>query len=298
MRAARPAVVGLALVGLSTMMLGSTPVFARLAYDAGSDAAMLTFGRYVIAGLVGLAVLLSQGRAVPLQRSDVLPVSVLGLVSLAQSLAYLGAVTLIPVGVAHVLLFLFPLIAAILVWAVDRQPVPSARFLALAIALVGVALTSGAAPQAVDPTGVGLGILAALGTAIFIVFGSRISRRSGALTFVSASYLAAALASCVGMAVVGDLAFPATALGWGGLIGASLLFILGILAFFAALSRLDTVRASLIANLEPLVAIGLAFVVLSERLSAVQLIGAALVVGAILAAEQMSRVVRPSPGED
>ena len=82
--------------------------------------------------------------------------------------------------------------------------------------------------------------------------------------------------------VPGALNLPETALGWFGLVGGSLAFVTAILCFFTALKAVETVTATLIANLEPILAIGLAYLVLGEVLTLTQLAGGAIVVGAIL----------------
>ena len=57
---------------------------------------------------------------------------------------------------------------------------------------------------------------------------------------------------------------------------------LAYLAYSAGLRHLPATRASVIASLEPVVAAGLAAAIFGERLSALALAGAALVVGAAL----------------
>ena len=56
-----------------------------------------------------------------------------------------------------------------------------------------------------------------------------------------------------------------------------------ITAFFGAVAKIGSIRASLIMNVEPITTISLGFVVLGQVLTAWQLAGAALVIGAILA---------------
>ena len=52
--------------------------------------------------------------------------------------------------------------------------------------------------------------------------------------------------------------------------------------FFAGLKRVGPTTASILSTVEPVVTVGLAFVVFGELLGALQLLGGALVVGAVL----------------
>ena len=58
--------------------------------------------------------------------------------------------------------------------------------------------------------------------------------------------------------------------------------VLAIFTFFAGLERVGPSAASILSTFEPVVTIVLAYLVLSERLSALQLAGAALVLAAAI----------------
>ena len=67
-----------------------------------------------------------------------------------------------------------------------------------------------------------------------------------------------------------------------GLVGGSLTFVTAILCFFTALKAVETVTATLVANLEPILAIAIAYLILGEVLTLPQMAGGAIVVAAIL----------------
>lgn len=74
-----------------------------------------------------------------------------------------------------------------------------------------------------------------------------------------------------------------SAAAWGGLGGIAVLSTyLAYLLYSAGLRRLNATRASVIASVEPVVAAGLAALLFGERLAALALLGAALVIGAAL----------------
>jgi drug/metabolite transporter (DMT)-like permease len=62
-----------------------------------------------------------------------------------------------------------------------------------------------------------------------------------------------------------------------------------ILCFFAGLARVGPSAASILSTLEPLVTVGLAAAAFGESLGAVQLVGGALVLGAVLVMQWPAR---------
>lgn len=273
---------GLGLVVLSSFAFGTTASFARLAYDGGSDPQTVALARFGVGAVATLAAIATVGGGfrptVPLVAAGL----AIGAVYAVQSASYLIAVDLIPVGVAVLIFFTFPGMVALLVRVADGVPVTRVKTLGLIGAFAGVALTIGAAPRELAPLGMGLALVAAGAVAVFIVHGGRIARRIGALGFAALSYLGAFAAYGTWVAAVGTVTPPATGLGWFGLIGASLLFVVGILSFFAALALIDTVRATILSNLEPLFAIAAAWLLLGEAMTPLQLVGTAVVLGAVL----------------
>ncbi len=161
---------------------------------------------------------------------------------------------LIPVSVTVLVFFTFPVFVALLVRIFEKVPITPIKAVSLIAAFAGVALTTGAAPQALDPSGIALALIAAIGTAIFIVAGGQLTRQVGSIGFSLITFTVAAIVFGAWIALAGALNLPETALGWFGLLGGSISFVLAVLCFFTALKAVDTVSATLIANLEPMLA--------------------------------------------
>jgi len=74
-----------------------------------------------------------------------------------------------------------------------------------------------------------------------------------------------------------------TVAGWGWLACLTVVCTVGaILLFFAGLQRVGPTTASILATVEPVVTVVLAFLVFGERLGSVQLAGGALVLSAVV----------------
>ncbi len=273
---------GLVLVVLSAFGFAASPSLARLAYDGGSDPATAALFRFSVGAVVLFAAHRLGGGRLALDRRLALIGLGIGLIYAIESIAYLFAVRLIPVSITVLVFFTFPVFVALLVRLIDKVPVTPLKSVSLVAAFAGVALTTGAAPQALDPTGIGLALAAAIGTALFIVLGAQMTRAVGSVAFALIAFAVAAGVFGCWILLAGALSLPHTALGWFGLVGGSLSFVTAILCFFTALKAVETVTATLISNLEPVLAIVFAYMVLGEVLTVLQLAGGAIVVTAIL----------------
>ena len=80
-----------------------------------------------------------------------------------------------------------------------------------------------------------------------------------------------------------ELNLPQTTQGWVGYIAVPVFYTIAISAFFAGISLIGAVRASLVMNLEPVGSIALGFILLGQVLTPRQLLGAAIVIGAVTA---------------
>jgi len=82
-------------------------------------------------------------------------------------------------------------------------------------------------------------------------------------------------------ALDGSLRLPDATLGLVGIAGVSVSYLVGVLAFFAALVRIGPMKAALLGQLEPVVSIIAAVLILQEQLSLVQGFGIAVVLVAL-----------------
>lgn len=209
-------------------------------------------------------------------------------------------------GVATVLGNLQVLFVTLIAWAVLRER-PRAQFaLALPIVLFGVVLVSGLVGHSALARHPVAGVLYGLGTSVAYAIFILVLRRSTKGTRYVAGPLAdatagAATASLVLGLALGqiDLAPRLGALGWFIVLALASQTI-GWLLITSSLPRLPAAISSLLLLLQPAAALVLAAIVLSQRPTLVQVLGAALVCGGVLVAARSARgvdaVPEPAPG--
>jgi len=87
----------------------------------------------------------------------------------------------------------------------------------------------------------------------------------------------------------GAIDLPVTTRGWVGVAGNAVAYTVGLSCLFAAIQRLGAVTTAVAGNLEPVVSVALAAVVLGEALSGIQLVGGVVVLAGIALAQSRWR---------
>jgi drug/metabolite transporter (DMT)-like permease len=210
-----------------------------------------------------------------------------------QSLCIYSAVARLPVALALLAFNTFPIFAGLWAWVLYGQRPARALVLAMPLLIVGLALAldvlgaaSGLGAQA-QWQRIGAGLAYALAAAasfglVLILTQHEIAGIDARLRTAITMALACAVALAMTVAQ-GSWALPQTASGWLGLSLLTVLYGTGITLLLAVLPRLGVVGNSPILNIEPVVALVLAWLLLGQSIEPVQLAGGLLVVGVVMA---------------
>lgn len=287
---------GIALVIASALAFGAMAIMARVAYADGVDTRTLLALRFGIAAACLGALAKARGVAMPEGR-DLAWAALMGGVGYAgQAASFFTALTLAPAGLVALLLYLHPAGVAVLAALLLHERPGKAKQGALALALVGTALTvvPALAPgaSAAYPSmgaGIGFGLAAAAIYAVYIVAGASLTARVDALALSTVIVASAAVVFAVA-AFAGGPSFPRTAAGWAAVAGIALVSTVGaITLFFAGLARVGPTTASTLSTVEPAFTIALAALVLGERIAPVQLAGGGLILAAVVLLSRRAR---------
>jgi drug/metabolite transporter (DMT)-like permease len=281
---------GTVLCIASAAAFGAMGVFGKLAYEQGATVGTLLAVRFLLAAALFWALLATRGdaRAVrTLPRRDLAHALLLGACGYAlQAGGYFAALERIDASLLALLLYTFPAMVAVAAIVLGRERADARRLVALALASGGLVLVlAGAGTGALEPLGVALGLGAAVVYTTYILASERITSRVGPLLLSALVCTGAAGTLTLAGVVLGTL-HPGrlSAAGWGWLAAiAAVSTVTAIALFFAGLRRVGPTTASILSTVEPLVTVGLAFLVFGETLSPVQLTGGALVLGAVVA---------------
>ena len=291
---------GAGLCLLSAAAFGTLGIFGRLASDAGANTATTLLVRFGLAALVFAAVLLRTGRWRALRglsRRVVLTGLALGAAGYSlQSGLYFAAIGRLDVSLVALLLYTYPAFVTIAALALGRLA-PSPRIAAaLTLASAGLVLVLVAAGTgAFDVTGALMAIGASLTYTTYILVSDGIVGDVDAFALALLVLTGATVSFSVAGLATGsiDFALPAEAWLWLVLI-ALVSTVVAVSAFFAGLRRVGPSEAAILSTFEPPVTVALAFAVLGERLSVVQLAGGALVLAAVVLLQLPARRAAPA----
>ncbi|MGH2946423.1 MAG: DMT family transporter [Solirubrobacteraceae bacterium] len=267
---------------------GAMAVFGKLAYDGGATVGTLLAVRFVLAAALFWALVLAGGAAREVRalgRRDVGAGLALGACVYAiQAGCYFAALERIDASLLSLLLYTFPAMVAAAAVVLGRERVDGRRLAALGLASGGLVLVVAGAAGALDPLGAALGLGAAVVYSTYILVGEGIARRMRPRVLSALVCSGAAASLTAGTALLGDLRpGELTVAGWGWLACLTVVStVASISLFFAGLRRVGPTTASILATVEPLVTVLLAFLVFGEMLGAVQVTGGALVLAAVL----------------
>jgi len=282
---------------------GAMAVFGKLAYGEGATVGTLLAVRFALAAILFWALLLVRrdlvGGLRSLARRDRAAAGALGAVGYAtQAGLFFAALDRIGASLLSLLVYTFPAIVAAAAVLLGREHLDGCRVTALALASGGLALVvAGAGAGALDPLGVALGLGAAGVYATYILVSDGLSARVPPLVLAALVCTGAAVTLVAGTAALGELR-PAelTVAGWGWLAGLAAVSTVGAIGlFFAGLRRVGPTTASILATVEPLVTVLLAFLVFGEVLGAVQVAGGVLVIAAVLTLQVPWRALAGAP---
>ncbi len=281
MTAGRNEGLGMVFAGLAASSYAISSVMAGVAYGEGTNPATVVTGRFTFAAIIVLTFLLLSRRALTLPPQSFLLMAGMIVGSLGTATGYMSAIDYIPVSLAVLLFYTFPLLVAVAESLIERRPLSPALLIALLLGFVGLALALGPDFSSLDWRGIAFGLLAAFSSLPLFLCGRQLVLRYDAITVaVQVNLLSLVLAFL--FAVLGEgLALPTSDSGW--------LLLLGCCGFFASafLLQLYAVRnasagsAAMVFNAEPLVTILIAWFLLGQALDGLQWVGVILVFAAL-----------------
>ena len=251
---------------------GLNPLFGMPLMSKGAEVESILFFRYGIAVLILGAVLLCDRQSFKVTWRQAGILLVLGLLYTASSVTLFEAYKYIPSGLATTLVFLYPVLVALIM--VFLRVVPSWQvWLAIVATFIGVIImTQGGDTHHINPIGVVLSIGSALVYALFIVIINRsctISAiPSSLLTFYTLCVGAVVFLTRIGMSGTDMLAGITTKLDWLNLVGLALLPTIVSTATLAVATRnIGATKASVLGVFEPITAILVGTLVFGEALT-------------------------------
>lgn len=260
--------------------LGSITTQAKIVYADGGNALTLMLIRLLMSTLLFGILLWFRREGIGVAKAQRLPLLALGLIWTGGMICYLSSVETISVSLAVLIFYTYPLL--VLGWSIiRRQLIVSVALIGLFIcAFAGLYLALSGGEIRLNPGGIMFAGLASVSAAFTFICGARVATRISPLLMTF--WINAAGLIMILPLMIDQLAWPGALPGVFALTAATVFYLIAILSQFEALARLPAAQAAFILNLEPVVSILMALLVLGEILSITQWSGVVLVLTVII----------------
>lgn len=272
------------LMVVAAIMWATSGTFTILAIDSDAEVMEVTVFSTVFTGVVLLPlIVLLDKPSLRIQRKDFWPLFIFSQITgTFFAIGWYNCVHLTGVATAAILLYAYPSIVTIASISLLSEKLTREKALALPLTFAGALLVVGARDIQegfnFNTLGVLLGVYTALAGAVYYIWGKKFLDKYSANTIV----LYLTLFSIPSLVLIANpfslvhTSMSTTAWGYVFLIGL-LPGAVGPVVSMVALKHIQASRASIIASIEPVAAVVIAFLVLSQTISLLQGVGVGLV---------------------
>lgn len=273
---------GYLLAALAAATYGTNPAFAVPLYAQGMNPTSVLLFRYLL-GLPLLALIMTvRGVSFRLNKEDVAPTAILGILMSLSSLSLFESYNYMNSGVASTLLFIYPIMVAVLMICFFHEKFKVSVALCLVIMTAGLALlTKPQGDSVISAYGCLLVMVSALTYALYIIFVNVSSRirhiPTTKLLFYVLSWGCGVYIVMIG--VGGTLSYPAQTTGWLNLFALAILpTVVSLACTTRAIQLIGSTPTAILGALEPVTAVLLSVLILHQSLSMSEILGGILIV--------------------
>ena len=275
---------GYVLGAIAAASYGLNPLFALPLYGVGMSPDSVLFYRYVLAVVMLGALMLFRRQSFALTRHDILPLAVMGVLFALSSLLLFQSYNLMDAGIASTILFVYPVMVAVIMAVSFHERVTAATVFSIALACGGIGLLyKGGDGATLSLVGVLLVFLSALAYAVYIVGVNRSSLKNLStekLTFYS--LLFGSLVYVVRLRGGADLQAIPSPLMWVNAVSLALFpTIVSLVTMAGAIRRIGSTPTAILGALEPVTALFFGVVVFGEQFTLRIGVGVSLILVAV-----------------
>lgn len=265
---------------------GLNPLFALPLYGAGMTADSVLFFRYLIAIPLLAAMIKVRGRSFSVSDRQIAVLAALGILLAISSLTLFLSYTYMDAGIASTMLFVYPIMVAVIMAGVFREKISAVTILCIAGALSGIGLLYKNSDGAtLSFAGTMLVMASALSYAIYIVAVNKTSiRRVPTLVATFYMLLFGVVLFAIRLATDGSIPVPDSSHWhlWGCVVGLAVFpTVVSFACTTAAIKYIGSTPTAILGALEPLTAVLIGVCVFGETLTLRDIIGLLLILCAV-----------------
>lgn len=289
---------GFLLAAIAAATYGTNPAFALPLYADGMNANSVLLFRYALGLPLLAAMTYYRGRTLRLQARQLLPVAILGLLMAISSLTLFESYNFMNSGVASTLLFLYPIMVALIMVIGFREKFRLTTGVCLLLMTGGLVLLMNPGEGfSVSRTGFFLVMLSALTYAIFLVMTNvnRSLRGIPTLTLMFHELLFGSLFYLILIPCGFELTLPSRSVEWINLGALAILpTVVSLSCTTMAIQIIGPTPTAIFGALEPVTAVALSITLLNQPMSPPELVGGLLIVVAtslVVIGDKVDRII-------
>lgn len=280
---------GVFIIALSSLFFSLNTPIAPIFFGAGGNSVTLSFIRVFIGIFLALSVLVFFKHRLNFETKTIKASLLIGCCLMGQGLCYLGSVQYIPVGLAALVFYTWPIIVAIAAPLVGDKAVTAKGLMLFLLAFSGLALSLGASMETLDWRGVALAFAGGAITALMVLTTRKAVSNISPLSLTVTNNIFASLFLLIAMPFFGGWSLPFETSAVSSALAVTFVFFGALLTQNIGLKRVNSQIAAILYNLEPIFSIFAAFILLGEILVLQQYIGATIVFVALCLYNMQSR---------
>jgi drug/metabolite transporter (DMT)-like permease len=275
---------GFILGAIAAASYGMNPLFTLPLYSAGMSVDTVLFYRYSLAVIVLGIMMKFQKQSFAIKRVDVLPLCIMGLLFAFSSLFLFMSYNYMDAGIASTILFVYPVLVAIIMAVVFKEKVSLITMFSIALAFVGISmLCKSPGGQTLSLVGITFVFLSSLSYAIYIVGVNRSSLKDmpiAKLTFYvllfGLSVYVVRLQFCTELQVI-----PTPMLWINAVSLAVFPTVISLVTMTKAIHYIGSTPTAILGALEPVTALFFGVLVFGEQLTPRIILGILMVITAV-----------------
>ena len=275
---------GFILGAIAAASYGMNPLFTLPLYSAGMSVDTVLFYRYSLAVIVLGIMMKFQKQSFAIKRVDVLPLCIMGLLFAFSSLFLFMSYNYMDAGIASTILFVYPVLVAIIMAVVFKEKVSPITMFSIALAFVGISmLCKSPGGQTLSLVGITFVFLSSLSYAIYIVGVNRSSLKDmpiAKLTFYvllfGLSVYVVRLQFCTELQVI-----PTPMLWINAVSLAVFPTVFSLVTMTKAIHYIGSTPTAILGALEPVTALFFGVLVFGEQLTPRIILGILMVITAV-----------------
>jgi drug/metabolite transporter (DMT)-like permease len=265
----------------AAVMFSAGDISGKVALTSGADVlSLMSFRSIVGVGLV-FAWLRLGAPAATLTRQAIWISLALGVLLTANLFGLFKAIELVPVSIAVLTYFIYPLLTGILgaVTGIDRLTAAGAA--TALIAFFGLALIIGANPADLAAAGLAAAASGALCRAMMLLITRATLKAADARLVTLYTLCSSTLVFAAASIATWNWRWPDGIAGWVAFLSLGVTTTIGLFALYVSAQRIGPFRTALFMNLEPLITSALGVAFLGERMTPLQAAGGVTMIAAL-----------------